>query len=73
MSASVLIVTIDRFEGDKAVLHFDDGQELVVERNLLPPQTHEGAKLFLELKNNNLESDKRVEARNLLMEILQGK
>lgn len=73
MSASILSVTIDRFEGDKAVLRFDDSQELVLERNLLPPQTHEGAKLFLELKNSNLESDKQIEAKHLLMEILQGK
>jgi hypothetical protein len=73
MSASILSATIDRFEGDKAVLRFEDGQELVLERNLLPAQTHEGAQLFLELKNNNLESDKQAEAKRLLMEILQGK
>jgi hypothetical protein len=73
MSTNVLNATIDRFEGDKAVLRFEDGQELVVERNLLPAQAHEGAQLFLELKNSNLESDKQAEAKRLLMEILQGK
>jgi hypothetical protein len=73
MPADILSATIDRFEGDKAVLRFEDGQELVLERSSLPAQTHEGTQLFLELKSSNLESNKQIEAKHLLMEILQGK
>ena len=69
-----IIVTLDRFEATKAVLRLADGQELVVERALLPSNTHEGAQLYLELKVSlETEDTKRIEARDLLKAILADK
>lgn len=66
--------TVDRFEEDKAVIRFDDGQELVIDGALLPEGTAEGARVNLNFTGNQADETERVEqARAVLNEILQGK
>lgn len=68
-----LTVTVDRFEGEQAVLRLPGGQDLVVERALLPAGSHEGAVLNLQFTGApDTEADRAATARQLLTEILHG-
>ncbi len=49
------LAVVDRFEEDKAVLLVgDNGQQLVVDRALLPPATQEGHWLQVEIRDGEL-------------------
>ena len=67
----VLTVVVDRFENGKAVLKFDDGQELVLPKRKLPSKIQEGSVLHCELYHAEHAEERRTNiARHLLKEIL---
>lgn len=64
-------LTIDRFEGDKAVLKTEDGDTIVWPKNKLPIDTHESKVLnFNILNDEETEKDKKELAKEILNEIL---
>ncbi len=67
----ILTATIDRFERGKAVIRFEDGQELILPKRQLPAKIKEGSVLNCEFFRAE-EAEKRREdiARYLLEEIL---
>ncbi|HEY1074530.1 MAG TPA: DUF3006 domain-containing protein [Patescibacteria group bacterium] len=66
-----LTATIDRFERGRAVLVFDDGQELILPKRKLPGKIQEGSVLFCEIyPAEDAEIRKENIARYLLKEIL---
>ncbi len=68
----VIKATIDRLENDLAVIRLDDGQELSLPLNLLPPGSSEGSLLSLSLGDEaSLTKERQAQARALLNEILQ--
>ena len=63
--------TIDRFEGDKAVIIFDDGQELIIEKKQLDFQANEGEVIYLTLSLSQEETkNQESKAKEILKEIL---
>jgi len=66
------IFTIDRFEGEQAVLITEDGKHsLVFPRRLLPESAGEGAVLNFDIKTlGQAEEEKRKKAKDILNEIL---
>ena len=65
--------TIDRFEGMTAVLHFDGNQELLVSREELPKDAHEGMVLFVLVSDSANEEEAREKlAKSILNEILNN-
>lgn len=77
-SAPLLTCTIDRFEGAKAVLRFNlgnnDRQELIVSQNYLPKDTKEGEVLNIELLTSHQAKNRQTNlAKEILKEILNGK
>ncbi len=64
-------ITIDRFEGDKAVLQTEDGQSIVWPKDKLPDGAREGMALnFNILSDAETEKDKKKLAKEILNEIL---
>lgn len=64
-------ITVDRFEGDMAVLKTDDGQELVWPRTELPRDAAVGSILTLALLTNiDLTQERTALAKTMLNEIL---
>lgn len=64
--------TIDRFEGEFAVLRFPDGQKLNWPKDKLPKNLKEGAVLWLSLlEDKEAEKKQRELAKELLNEILK--
>lgn len=69
---SQLQATIDRFEGDKAVLLFADGQQLIIDKNDLVEDIKEGDIVYLKISLDRTETNtKQVQANELLKEILK--
>ncbi|HDQ23135.1 MAG TPA: DUF3006 domain-containing protein [Candidatus Uhrbacteria bacterium] len=65
---------IDRFEEQKAVLVFADSQQLIVERDVLPPGSKEGDVVYLDFVYDHQATDqKEDEAKNILEKILRKK
>lgn len=65
-----MTVTLDRFEGEIAVLRSDGGQEIHWPKNELPPDAHEGSVLDLRLDlENDIEAKRRATAKDILNEI----
>lgn len=65
------ILTIDRFEGDKAVLKTEDNNTIVWPKDKLPNQAKEGEVLTFTITNDiEAEKDKKELAKNILNEIL---
>lgn len=66
-----LTVTVDRFEGDKAVLKTNDGEIIVWPKNKLPEDSREGMILNINVKTN-VEARKKINesAKDILNEIL---
>lgn len=63
--------TIDRYEGDIAVLKAQDGTSVNWPKAKLPSNTKEGTVIFFTiLDNNNGTEDKKELAKNILNEIL---
>lgn len=66
--------TIDRFEGDKAVMRAEDGTVVSWPKNKLPDSAHEGSVLFFNIKNKEeLEKENKGLAKKILNEILNIK
>lgn len=64
-------LTIDRFEGDRAVLRTNAGQELVVPRGELSTQTREGDVLTVSFATDAPATSERAQrAKDMLNEIL---
>ncbi|MBU4257313.1 DUF3006 domain-containing protein [Patescibacteria group bacterium] len=70
----ILKLTIDRFEGDKAVLIAESGEQIIWPKNKLPEDIHEGMVLNFNIQNSEeAEKDKKELAKNILNEILKAK
>ena len=64
-------VTLDRFEGDAAVLELESGDTMRVPRSALPTETHEGDVIEMTLGINPAATDGRThQAKDILNEIL---
>lgn len=71
MNAPFLPAVLDRFEGDKAVIRFDDGQTLVLPKADLFNQYKEGDALyFLVSPDQNLTLAREKLAKALLDDLL---
>lgn len=65
---------IDRFEGSKAVIKLDDGQEIIWPKENLSDDTMEGAAVRLVLYNSKTDQEEREKiAKSVLNEILRTK
>ena len=66
-------VTIDRFEGDVAVIELESGEIMRVPRAELPEETAEGDMVELTFGINPAATDRRAQqARDVLNELLGG-
>jgi hypothetical protein len=66
-----MLLTIDRFEGEKAVLKTNDGQTIIWPKNMLPEDSREGTVLeFLIDTDLAIEDKKRKMAKEVLNELL---
>lgn len=66
-------VTLDRFEGDKAILKTKDNQNINWPKNQLPENSQAGQVFnFRILTNQEAEKDKKELAKNILNEILES-
>lgn len=66
--------TLDRFEGDKAVLLGADGQEIILPAKIFPKDAKEGDALILFITTDKEEKQKKEKlAKEILNEILGGK
>ena len=69
-----IAVTIDRFEGEMAVVLLDNGQQIDIPKSELPSGVHEGARLVLNFIHTHEDEAKRADqARQLLTDLLQRK
>ena len=67
-----LLATVDRVEGNKAVLKLDDGQSLDWPIDRLPADAGEGSRVKLVILSNKGEQEEREEmAKAVLNEILK--
>jgi len=67
-----LKATIDRIEEGKAVLIFEDNQQLIIEKDKLGQDIKEGQVIFFNLSQNKLaQADNEKIAKNLLQQILK--
>ena len=67
-----LKATIDRFEGEKAVLILEDGQRLVVDKEKLDASLKEGDVVYLSFTFSARETaDKEKSAKNILKQLLK--
>ncbi|MDP2754058.1 MAG: DUF3006 domain-containing protein [Nitrospirota bacterium] len=68
----IIKLTIDRFEGEKAVLIAESGEQIIWPKNKLPEQAREGMVLSFNVQNSEeAEKDKKELAKNILNEILK--
>jgi uncharacterized protein (DUF2225 family) len=68
----MLKATIDRFEGDFAILSLEDGQKLNWPKEKLPKNIKEGAVLWLSILEDKEATQKQRElAKEILNEILR--
>ena len=68
----MLKATIDRFEGEYAVLVFDDGQVINWPQKKLPEDTKEGSVVWLSILIDQKQTKKQKElAKEILNEILK--
>lgn len=67
-------LTIDRLEGDKAVLKTEDGQSIIWPKNTLPKDAREGMVLSFNITDDEKEEkNDRQLAKDILNEILDTK
>ena len=67
-----ILLTVDRFENDKAVLKTKDNKTIIWPKNKLPSGAREGAVLIFRITNNQDETeDNRQLAKEILNEILK--
>lgn len=64
--------TVDRFEGNKAVLITKDKDEIIWPKNKLPENSNEGMVLNINISNDKKNTEKNKElAKEILNEILR--
>ena len=64
-------VTIDRIEGNKAILKLENNETIIWPKNNLPPNSKEGSVYFITLKDlKEKEGSNKELAKNILNEIL---
>lgn len=67
-------LTIDRFEGGKAVLKTENNDEIIWPKKILPEQARESMVLNFNIQNNlQAEKEKKELAKDILNEILDTK
>jgi len=67
-----LEATVDRIEGEKAVLKTADGQQIIWPLSALPAEVHEGAVLILTAYTElMIEAEKEKIVKTMLSEILK--
>ena len=67
-----LQTTVDRIEGDKVILLFSDGQQLVVAKSVFTQKVRGGQVFFLNLQSDFKKTKaQEVMAKNLLKAILK--
>ncbi len=67
-----ILLTIDRFEGEKAVLKTKDNQTIIWPKDKLPADAREGALLVFRITSDQDQTeDRRRLAREILNEILE--
>ena len=65
-------IELDRIEGDKAVLYFEEGVELVLPAKTLPKGSKEGDTLIMMLATEKAETERKEKtAKEILNEILK--
>ena len=63
--------TLDRFEGKKAVLIMESGDEIIIAKNLLPENAKESNIYYISIKENPAEKETDMKnAKEILNEIL---
>ena len=67
----MLSATVDRWEGDKAVLRLEEGQELVVDIKDLPKGTKEGSVLSLSFLLSPSQEQSRIETFRSLWQVIK--
>jgi len=66
--------TLDRFEGKKAILVMESGDEIIIAKNLLPENAKESKIYYISIKENATEGENDVKkAKEILNEILNPK
>ena len=66
-------LTIDRFEGERAILNSDDGDTVIWPKTKLPAEAKEGSVVEFRIKDDKLaEAEKREMAKKILNEILDA-
>lgn len=69
-----ITLTVDRFEGDQAILVTDERESILWPKNKLPPEIKEGAVInFIIGGNEQTEESRRQAAKDILNEILEVK
>ncbi len=64
--------TIDRFEGEKAILILEDGQKLVVAKESLAPNAKEGDMVDFNFSlNEKARSKKRIKIKKIIKQIFK--
>lgn len=64
--------TIDRFEGEKAIIKTKDNESIIWPKNKLPTEAKEGSVIVINIQNaQEKESDKKQLAKDILNEILR--
>ncbi len=67
----IIKFTLDRFEGDKAVLISSDGQSVIWPKNQLPNNLKEGSSLNFEIMEEKERTEKtRQTAKDIINEII---
>lgn len=67
-------ITIDRFEGDKAILKTNEGETIIWSKNKLPIEAKEGSVLNFKITSDlEEEKEKKALAKEILNEILDVK
>jgi TPP-dependent indolepyruvate ferredoxin oxidoreductase alpha subunit len=64
-------VTLDRFEGKRAVLIMESGEKIIIAKNLLPENAKESNVYYISIKENPMEGETDMKkAKEILNEIL---
>jgi hypothetical protein len=68
-----LVATLDRWVNGRAVLRFEDGQELAIARRFLPKNVAEGEHLEIQIYTEEMAAaETEARAKAILKEILSG-
>ena len=69
----IIKLTLDRFEGDKAVLVTADGTTIIWPKNKLPADVHEGSALSLDIREaDEREKLNKQTAKDIINEIIKN-